>query len=519
MTVDLPDGYDGPPLADLAAAVQTDGDETLRVETPMTGAAIGEVPACSPADVRTAAERAQQAQQEWMARPVSERVEAIEQFVSLVRGSQSDLLDLVQLESGKARYDAMEEILDVVATAGHYADRAPEYLATERVPGVVPLVTQASVDRDPYGVVGFITPWNYPLTLAISDVIPALLAGNTAIVKPAEQTPHTALFVAELLRKAGVPEGCLQILPGDGERLGEPLVAAVDAVSFTGSTAVGREVAALAGRELVPATLELGGNGPLIVREDAPLGRTVTGALRGAFASAGQLCIATERIYVHESRYDGFCDRLVERARGLTLDTSFEWDPDVGSLVSERQLSKVRSHVDEAVADGATLLTGGRHRPDVGPYAYEPTVLADVPEGSAVACEETFGPVVTVTPVADDEEAVARANDSEYGLHGSVWSGDADQGRALARRLDCGSVCVNDAYISMWASTGAPMGGRDDSGIGRRHGKEGFEKYTDPQSVVVQRGHPVAAPAGVPNRLMAATLSWYLRLARAVGLR
>ncbi|WP_302081423.1 succinic semialdehyde dehydrogenase [Salinibaculum rarum] len=519
MTVSPPPGYDGPSLADLAADVSTDSDETLSVSAPFTGETVGNVPACTPADVRGAAERARETQQSWSDRPVGERAATIERFASLVEDSRGDLLDLIQIESGKARLDAHEEVLDVVATTSYYADRAAEYLTPERKAGVVPLLTSVHKHRDPYGVVGFITPWNYPLTLAVSDALPALLAGNAVLVKPAEETPHTALFVARLLREAGVPEDCFRVLPGEGKRLGEPLVESVDAVSFTGSTAVGREVAAQAGRELVPATLELGGNGPIVVREDAPLGRTVTGAVRGGFASAGQLCIATERIYVHESRYDVFCDRLVERVRNLDLGANFEYSTDVGSLISETQLSKVQSHVDEAVEAGATLLTGGRHRPDVGPLAYEPTVLTDVPDDTAVACEETFGPVVTVTPVEDDEDALARANDDPYGLHGSVWTGDPATGKSVARELDCGTVCVNDAYISMWASTGAPMGGRNDSGIGRRHGDEGFQKYTETQSVAVQRGHPIAPPAGVPNRVVAATLSAYLRLTRAVGLR
>ena len=514
-----PAGYDGPPLAGLADDVRTESDETIPVTAPFTGKTVGSVPACTPAGVQAAAERAREAQASWADRPIEARTAVIERFASLVADRREDLLDLIQLESGKARYDAMEEVLDVQLTAGHYADRTAEYLAPERKTGAIPLLTQATQYRDPYGIVGFVTPWNYPLTLAVSDALPALLAGNAVLVKPAEETPHTALFVARLLREAGVPADCFQVLPGTGERLGEPLIQSVDAFSFTGSTEVGREVAAIAGRELVPATLELGGNGPMVVRADAPLARTVTGAVKGGFASAGQLCIATERIYVHEANYDAFCDRLVERVRDLDLGADFEYATDVGSLVSKAQLQKVESHVEEAVEAGATLLTGGRHRPDVGPLVYEPTVLTDVPDDTAVACEETFGPVVTVTAVTDDEDAIERANAGPYGLHGSVWSGDADAGRALARRIDCGTVCVNDAYISMWASTDAPMGGRNDSGIGRRHGDEGFAKYTETQSVAVQRGHPLAPPGGVSNRVVAGVLTAYLRVMRAVGLR
>jgi succinate-semialdehyde dehydrogenase/glutarate-semialdehyde dehydrogenase len=466
-----------------------------------------------------AIERARHAQKPWASRPVTARIAAIERFRSLVCTRREELLDIVQVESGKARYDAMEEVLDVELTAGHYAEEAPEYLAVEKREGLLPVLTQVRHHRDPRGVAGFITPWNYPLTLAVSDALPALLAGNSVVIKPAEATPHTALFVARLLREVGVPDDCVQVVPGDGKRLGPPLIEGVDHVTFTGSTATGRDVAARAGRELVPASLELGGKGPMVVREDAPMSHTVTGAVRGAFASAGQLCVAIERIYVHESVAPAFRDRLVERTRELELGTGFEYGPDVGSLVSERQLERVETLVEEAVEAGATLLTGGRRRPDVGPYVYEPTVLSDVPEGTSLAREETFGPVVTVEPVPDDERALARANDTDYGLHGSVWTGDAASGRALARRLDCGAVVVDDAHVATWGSTDAPMGGMKDSGVGRRHGDEGFEKYTQSQSVVVQHGHPLVPPSRLPNALAARGLSGILRVARRLGVR
>jgi succinate-semialdehyde dehydrogenase/glutarate-semialdehyde dehydrogenase len=515
VTFEVPAGYDGPSLDGL-----TPDDwrgETIDVRAPFTRQRIGTVPAYAPADVHEAVERAREAQHDWAARPVADRVDVLKRFASLVREHREDLLDLIQVESGKARYDAGEEVLDVDMTAIHYADRAADYLASERHRGAVPILTDARQYHDPYGVVGFITPWNYPLTLAVSDALPALLAGNAVVVEPAEETPHTALFAARLLHEAGVPPDCFQVVTGEGETVGPPLIDTVDYVSFTGSTAVGRKVAARAGEQLIPVALELGGKGPMLVREDAPLGRTVTGAVRGGFASAGQLCIAVERIYVHESRYEAFLDRLVERVRGLSLGTSFDYRPDVGSMVSEDGLQKVVDHVDEAVEGGANLLTGGRRRPDIGPLFYEPTVLADVPPDSGVLTQETFGPVVTVTPVADDEEALARANDTQYGLHGSVWTADTDDGRRLARQLECGTVTVNDVYISMWGSTGTPMGGKKASGIGRRHGDEGFEKYTESQSITVQHGHPLTPMPGIPKWLAARGLSLYLRIAQRVG--
>jgi len=515
VTFEVPTGYNGPRLDDLGSADQR--EETIDVRAPFTGQPIGAVPARQPDDVHEAVNRARDAQSDWAARPVEHRVAAIERFASLVRTRREDLLDLVQLESGKARYDALEEALDVEMTASYYGDTAADYLTPERHRGAVPVLTDARQYRDPYGVVGFITPWNYPLTLAVSDALPALLAGNAVVVEPAAETPHTALYVAQLLHEAGVPPDVFQVVTGEGEIVGPPLIETVDYVNFTGSTAVGRTVAAQAGEHLVPVGLELGGKGPMLVREDAPLGRAVTGAVQGGFASAGQLCISVERIYVHESRYEAFLDRLVERVRGLSLGTSFDYRPDVGSMVSEEGVQKVTRHVDDAVEAGATLLTGGRRRPDVGSLVYEPTVLADVPADSDVLTEETFGPVVTVTPVEDDEAALARANDTQYGLHGTVWTADPEAGRRLARQLECGTVSVNDVYISMWGSTGAPMGGKKESGIGRRHGDEGFKKYTESQTVTVQRGHPLTPIPGVPNWVTARVLSLYLRVARRIG--
>jgi succinate-semialdehyde dehydrogenase/glutarate-semialdehyde dehydrogenase len=484
-----------PALADLVATEDPQAREAVAVHTPYTGAAIGEVPACTETDVTAAVDRAHTAQRTWAERPLAERADVVARIGEVVAANRERLMDLVQHESGKARLDAQEEVLDVVGNADHHAERAADYLAPERRRGALPLATRTVVHRDPVGVVGQIVPWNYPLTLVISDAIPALLAGNAVVLNPASQTPFTALYARRLLTAAGVPSDCIQVVTGPGPVTGQALVEAADYVSFTGSLGAGSAVATTATETLTDHSLELGGKNPFVVLADADLETAAIGALHACFATAGQLCISTERVLVHESRFEAFLSRFVELTADLTLGMTYDYGPEVGSLAGPEQLQTVRRHVADARDHGATVHAGGAHRPDIGPFAVEPTVLADVTDEMTVAHEETFGPVVSVAPVADADEAVARANDTTYGLHASVWTDTPERGRAVARDLAVGSVAVNDAYVASWGSYGAPMGGWNDSGYGRRHGPEGIHKYTRSQTVATQRGAPLVRPA------------------------
>lgn len=492
------------------SAVEGEPRESVAVEDPRTGETLGTVTLGTATDVEAAVERAQAAQAEWADRSREDRADALLRFHDLLLDRRSAVLDVLQAEAGKARVTAFEEVLDVAVGARHYATTVEEYLATERRRGAIPLLTKTVVHHHLKGVVGLISPWNYPLSLSAGDALPALLAGNAVVLKPDVGTPYTAFFVAHLLEEAGVPADVFQVLPGRGPAVGEPLIDAVDVVGFTGSTETGRTVAAQAGRHLTDVSLELGGKNPALVLPDADPDRAAAGIAKGAFANAGQLCISPERIYVHEAVADDFIDAFVARTRGLRLGADRSWDTEMGVLQSADQLDRVEAHVEDAIDHGATVLSGGRHRPDVAPYAFEPTVLTDVTPEMGCYDDETFGPVVAVYRVGDVEEAVQRANDSDYGLNASVWTGDTDRGEAVAERIECGTVGVNDPYPAAWASVDAPMGGMKDSGVGRRHGRAGIEKYTEPQTVATQRVTGIQ-PGPLPGRLWAAGFTAVLR--------
>jgi succinate-semialdehyde dehydrogenase/glutarate-semialdehyde dehydrogenase len=492
--------------------------ERLVSVAPFTNEPLAEIPISTTEDVAMAFETARRAQKRWAQWTAKERARVILRFHDVMAEHRSTTLDLIQLENGKARAHASEEFLDVLLTARHYGQVAPKKLMTKKHRGVLPVLTSVSEIRHPKGVVGIIAPWNYPLTLAVSDAIPALLAGNGIVLKPDSQTVLTALWAVRLLREAGLPEGLFQVVVGPGATIGPALVDNANYLMFTGSTAVGRQLAEQCGQRLIGCSMELGGKNAMLVLADADLDRAAEIAVRACFSNTGQLCISMERMYINEKIYDAFVEKFVERTRAMRMHAQVGWGADMGSLISQKQLDTVTEHVQDALGKGARALAGGKARPDIGPYFFEPTILEGVTRDMTACITETFGPVVSLYKVHNDEEAIDRANDTEYGLNASVLTRDTNHGRKVAARLKAGTVNVNEGYGSAWGTTSAPMGGMGASGIGRRHGTEGLLKYTESQTVAIQRLVHLGPQFGMNDEKWSHFMTASLRLMKKMGM-
>ncbi|PBC55310.1 succinic semialdehyde dehydrogenase [Rhodococcus sp. ACPA1] len=490
-------------LADLIAIPDTADRPTRSVVEAFTGKELATVPVGTAQDAQDAIARARVAQKEWATRPVTERAAIFHRYRDLVLENRDALMDMAQAETGKSRAAAQEEVLDISMTARHYARVAPKLLRPRRISGMLPGLTKTVVRYQPKGVVGVISPWNYPMTLAVSDAVAALLAGNAVVLKPDSQTPYCALACVDLLYQAGLPRDLFAVVPGPGSVVGTALVENTEYLMFTGSSATGQLLAEQAGRRLIGFSAELGGKNPMIVTAGANLREVTDAAVRACYSNSGQLCISIERIYVEESIAPEFTRMFGERVRNMKLGAGYDFGIEMGSLVSEAQVKAVSSHVDDAVVKGATVVAGGKARPDLGPLFYEPTVLTGVPEDAECYRDETFGPLVSIYPVADVDEAIERANDTEYGLNASVWAGTKAEGESIAARIHAGTVNVDEGYAPAWGSTGAPMGGMGVSGVGRRHGDDGLLKYTEPQTIATTRILNLGGPRGLSPKVWA----------------
>ncbi len=488
-------------LAALAAIDDPADRPAKPVLEAYSGTEMATIPVGTAEDLVAAVERAREAQPDWAERRPAERAKVLNAFSDLVFSNADSLMDIAQAETGKARVYAQEEVLDVALTARYYATHGPKMLAERKAAGMIPGATDVRIRYQAKGVVGVISPWNYPLTLAVSDAVAALMAGNAVVIKPDSNTPYCALALAELLYEAGLPRELFAVVPGPGSVVGQAIVENCDYLMFTGSSATGSTLAQQAGKRLIGFSAELGGKNPLIITGDADLDKAVEGAARACFSNSGQLCISIERIYVAREIADEFSRKFAEYVDGMNLAATYDLSADMGSLASADQVKTMERHVEDAVAKGATVLAGGRKRADLGPFFYAPTVLTDVTEEMECCRNETFGPLVSIYPVDTVEEAVKRANDTEYGLNASIFAGSVAQAQKIADKLRAGTVNINEGYAAAWGSTAAPMGGMGISGVGRRHGEEGLLKYTEPQTVAAQRFIGLDGMVGVPRDL------------------
>jgi NAD-dependent aldehyde dehydrogenases len=460
--------------------------ESLEVLNPATGALIATVPVDSPQSVAETVARVRANQPEWEALGIEGRYRWLGKLRDWLLDNSERVLDTMQMETGKVRADASNEPAYLADLINFYGTRASKFIGEQSIRPHTPLLAakKLRVQYRPYPVVGIISPWNFPLILALGDAIPALQAGAAVVIKPSEFTPLGLIEVIEAWKKEIGGPGILDCVQGTGET-GGALVDEVDFIQFTGSDRTGRKVMARAAETLTPVSLELGGKDPMIVLSDADLDRAANAAAWGGMMNSGQICISVERIYVEEPVYDEFVAKLTAEVGKLRQGADGRgFGKDVGAMTSPNQTAIVEDHVDDALASGARALTGGKRVEGPGDY-FEPTVLVDVDHSMKVMRDETFGPVVGVMKARDAEEALRLANDSRYGLSGSVF-GERERAERVARRVECGAVNVNDVLVNYLASD-VPMGGWKESGIGYRHGEPGIKKYCRTESIVITR--------------------------------
>src|SRR6266567_9219920 len=456
---------------------------------PRTGEEIGRAPIVMPEDVARAVGRAREAQSEWAILTFRERGRLIMKARKIILKELEEIALLISRETGKPVSEAIAmELTTSLDLMQYFARKTPSLLRPRRVSvGQYWSMGRSSYEiYKPMGVVGIISPWNFPWATPLDEVVMALMAGNTVVLKPSELTPLTGLKIKDVFKRAGLADGALQVVTGDGSTGAALVGAGVDKIMFTGSVATGKRVAEAAAKYLTPVVLELGGKDPMIVLEDSNIENAARGAVWGAFANCGQACAAVERCYVDESIAPQFTDAVVKETKRLRQNVGAEKDADIGSMTSERQLRIVEDHVLDARTKGATVLTGGQRPPSLTGPCYEPTVLANVDHEMEVMRDETFGPVLPIMTFKTDDEAVRLANDTIYGLTASVFTKDMARGKQLAERVDAGTVMVNEVlYTHGIAQT--PWGGVKQSGIGRTHGRAGLLEMVSPQHIHLNR--------------------------------
>lgn len=475
-------------IADLVGDLHTSSDERVAVFAPFTGEVLHELQHSSVEDVTDAACTARAAQRSWAAAGFVHRRRVLLTAHDLLLQRQELLLDAVQSETGKTRSQAFEEVAQALNATRYSALKARSVLKTRPRRAAIPFVTTARVGYRPKGLVGVVTPWNFPLSLTVMDIAPALAAGNGILQKIDDQAVLTALATRRAFVDAGLPTELWRIVTGPGSSVGDAITDTVDYVCFTGSTATGRLVGERAARRLIGASLELGGKNPIVVLDDVRPELAAKKAAYASFSALGQLCVSGERLYVQRGAVAAVEKALVEQLSSLTQSGAFDFSADLGSLTLPAQLERLEAHIADAVSKGASVIAGGRRRPELGPLFFEPTVLTGVTPEMACFREETFGPLISLYVFDTEDEVVALANDSEFGLNASILSGSRARARRLAERIDAGSVNINEGYRATFAALDAPMGGMKDSGLGRRNGPEGLLRFVESRTVAAETG-------------------------------
>jgi acyl-CoA reductase-like NAD-dependent aldehyde dehydrogenase len=463
--------------------------DTLPSINPATGAVVSYFEKTSPGRVPEIVSRARMVQKEWAKRSVHDRCAKLKILGARIMASRNELAEAVVRESGKPRVEALfADIFVALDSAKYWSENAVSALRAQRVPhhSTAAKVKRGYLVYEPLGVIAIISSWNYPLAIPLSQIIPAVAAGNAVVCKTSDFTPQCGALIEKLFVDAGFPENLVTVVQGGGE-VGQALIeAAPDKVMFTGSVSTGRRVAESCARGLIPSVLELGGKDAMIVLADADVDVAASAAVWGSYTNCGQVCLSVERLFVEEPVSNALAARCVEKTNKLRLGPGSDPSTDVGPLIRQQHVQRMNDLIHEAVSRGAKVLCGGNARPDLGPHFFEPTVITGVDSSMRLFQEETFGPILAIQTVRDAEEAITRANDSPFSLAASVWTSDAQRGETIAKRLRAGAVMVNDT-ISYFGIAEAPHGGCGASGWGRTHGRAGLLEMVQTKYIDVDR--------------------------------